>query len=81
MKSLLKALDGVAWSNPEIMGGTIVFIGTRVPVVGLLDYLSGGESLDTYLGDFPSVGREQAEQFLHRLSCMISPEMYDVAAS
>jgi uncharacterized protein (DUF433 family) len=51
--------------DPETMGGTPVFAGTRVPVQTLIDYLSGGESLDDFLDGFPSVSREQAEAFLH----------------
>lgn len=47
-------------SNPEIMGGTPVFVGTRVPVQTLLDYLEAGDPLDEFLNDFPSVSREQA---------------------
>ena len=47
-------------SNPEILGGTPVFVGTRVPVRALIDYLEGGDSLDQFLSDFPSVTREQA---------------------
>ncbi|HET7631379.1 MAG TPA: DUF433 domain-containing protein [Gemmatimonadaceae bacterium] len=47
-------------SNPEIMGGTPVFVGTRVPVQTLLDYLEAGDPLDDFLKDFPSVSREQA---------------------
>ena len=50
--------------DPETMGGTPVFAGTRVPVQALIDYLSGGESLDDFLDGFPSVSREQAEAFL-----------------
>lgn len=50
----------VIHSNPNILGGTPVFLGTRVPVQTLLDYLEGGESLDTFLDHFPSVRREQA---------------------
>ena len=46
-------------SDPEIMGGTPVFVGTRVPVQTLLDYLEAGDPLDEFLGDFPSVSREQ----------------------
>jgi uncharacterized protein (DUF433 family) len=46
-------------SDPEIMGGTPVFIGTRVPVQTLLDYLEGGDPLSEFLEDFPSVSREQ----------------------
>ena len=47
-------------SDPEIMGGTPVFVGTRVPVKTLLDYLAGGDNLDTFLDHFPTVRREQA---------------------
>ncbi len=51
-------------SDPEILGGTAVFSGTRVPVQGLLEYLRSGDTLDTFLEDFPSVRREQAEAAL-----------------
>lgn len=47
-------------SDPEIMGGTPVFVGTRVPVQSLFDYLEGGETLDEFLRQFPSVTRQQA---------------------
>ncbi len=47
-------------SDPEILGGTPVFVGTRVPLRNLIDYLEGGYSLDEFLDDFPSVSREQA---------------------
>ena len=50
--------------DPDILGGTSVFAGTRVPVQTLIDYLTGGESLDDFLEGFPSVSREQAESFL-----------------
>jgi uncharacterized protein (DUF433 family) len=46
--------------DPEIMGGIPVFKGTRVPVKSLFDWLQGGESLDFFLENFPSVSREQA---------------------
>ena len=46
-------------SDPEIMGGTPVFVGTRVPVETLLDYLEAGDPLDEFLEDFPSVSRVQ----------------------
>jgi uncharacterized protein (DUF433 family) len=46
--------------NPNILGGTPVFRGTRVPFQNLLDYLEGGETLDEFLDDFPTVSREQA---------------------
>jgi len=47
-------------STPERLGGTPVFAGTRVPVQTLLDYLEGGDSLEDFLLDFPSVTREHA---------------------
>ena len=50
----------VVHSDPDILGGTPVFIGTRVPVKTLYDYLEGGDSLDEFLDDFPGVKREQA---------------------
>jgi uncharacterized protein (DUF433 family) len=46
-------------SHPEILGGTPVFVGTRVPVQTLLDYLEAGDPLDDFLEDFPSVTRQQ----------------------
>ena len=48
----------------DVMGGTPVFLGTRVPVQALLDYLEGGESIDDFLAGFPSVTRQQAIAFL-----------------
>lgn len=50
----------VVHSDPEILGGTPVFVGTRVPVKSLYDYLAAGDSLDEFLDSFPSVSREQA---------------------
>lgn len=51
---------GVVHSDPDILGGTPVFAGTRVPVTSLSDYLEGGDTLDEFLTQFPSVKREQA---------------------
>ncbi|HLE25428.1 MAG TPA: DUF433 domain-containing protein [Thermodesulfobacteriota bacterium] len=51
-------------SSPDVMGGTPVFTGTRVPVQTLLDYLEGGESIDDFLEGFPTVTREQVIAFL-----------------
>jgi uncharacterized protein (DUF433 family) len=53
-------------SDPDILGGTPVFTGTRVPVRSLFDYLEGGESLDEFLRQFPSVKRDQAIAALDR---------------
>lgn len=52
-------LHGIIQSNPEIMGGAPVFVGTRVPLQNLIDYLEGGESVEDFLNGFPSVKREQ----------------------
>jgi uncharacterized protein (DUF433 family) len=50
--------------RPDVMGGTPVFSGTRVPLQTLLDYLEAGESIDDFLEGFPSVTREQVIAFL-----------------
>jgi uncharacterized protein (DUF433 family) len=56
----MATLNSVVHSDPEILGGTPVFCGTRVPVKNLLDYLAAGDTLDEFLDAFPSVTREQA---------------------
>jgi uncharacterized protein (DUF433 family) len=53
-------LNQIVHSNPDILGGTPVFVGTRVPVQSLFDHLEGGDTLDEFLHQFPSVKREQA---------------------
>ena len=50
--------------DSEVLGGTPVFRGTRVPIESLFDHLENGVSLDEFLDDFPSVGREQAIEVL-----------------
>lgn len=50
----------VVHSHPDILSGTPVFVGTRVPAQSLFDYLEGGDTLDEFLRQFPSVSREQA---------------------
>ena len=52
--------------NPDVMGGTPVFAGTRVPIQTLLDYLEAGDSIDEFLAGFPSVSREQVIAFLEQ---------------
>ena len=52
--------DLVIHSDPEILGGTPVFVGTRVPFQALLDYIEGGHPLADFLDDFPSVSRDMA---------------------
>ena len=56
----LDGLKGIVHSDPGIMGGTPVFVGTRVPLQNLIDYLEGGESIEDFLDAFPTVKREQA---------------------
>jgi len=53
-------IESIVNKDPEILGGTPVFMGTRVPVKAIFDYLENGDSLDDFLDDFPSVSREQA---------------------
>ncbi len=59
-------LRAIVHSDPQIHSGTPVFAGTRVPARTLLDYLEGGDSLDVFLDNFPSVTREQAIAFLEQ---------------
>jgi uncharacterized protein (DUF433 family) len=58
--------QSVVSRTPNVMGGTPVFSGTRVPVQTLLDYLEAGESIDDFMGGFPSVTREQVVAFLEQ---------------
>lgn len=55
-----KIHDAVVHSDPEVMSGTPVFVGTRVPFQALIDYLEAGQPLAEFLDDFPTVSREQA---------------------
>ena len=50
----------IVHSDPEVLGGTPVFVGTRVPLKSLYDHLEAGDTLDEFLDSFPSVSREQA---------------------
>jgi uncharacterized protein (DUF433 family) len=56
----MSTAERVIHIDPEILGGTPVFVGTRVPVQALIDYLEGGHPLADFLDDFPTVTREQA---------------------
>ena len=49
--------SSVVHSDPDILGGTPVFVGTRVPIQALIDYIEGGHSLEKFLDDFPTVSR------------------------
>ena len=65
----MPAKPAVVHSDPDILGGTPVFVGTRVPVKSLYDYLEAGDSLDEFLEGFPSVTREQAVAALELPEC------------
>ena len=58
--------ESVVHSDPEILGGTPVFVGTRVPVQALIDYIAGGHSLNEFLDDFPTVTRDLATAALEQ---------------
>ncbi len=53
--------------NPEIMGGTPVFNGTRVPIQTLFDYIEGDETIDEFITDFPTVAKQHVIQLLEQL--------------
>jgi len=57
----------VITSDPEILGGTPVFEGTRVPLQTLIDYLQAGDSIDTFLEDFPTIKRDQVIEVLNAM--------------
>ena len=57
--------------SPDILGGTAVFAGTRVPIQTLIDYLQGGESIDDFLEGFPTVSREQVIAFLEEAKARV----------
>ena len=62
----------VVHSDPEILGGTPVFVGSRVPLRNLIDYLERGYSLDEFLDDFPTVARHQAVAVLETAHEMLT---------
>jgi uncharacterized protein (DUF433 family) len=67
-------LYGQVSIDPEIMSGTPVFAGTRVPVQNLFDYIEGGEDLSEFLDDFPSVSREAAVAVLEMAKHTLTSE-------
>jgi uncharacterized protein (DUF433 family) len=58
----------IVHADPEILGGTPVFIGTRVPVHALIDFLEGGDTIEDFLENYPGVSREQVVAFLEEAS-------------
>ena len=66
--------------SEDVLGGTPVFAGTRVPVRALFDYLEAGDRLDDFLDDFPTVGREQAREVIALVRAMLLAEHDESAA-
>ena len=64
----------IVTSSPDILSGTPVFAGTRVPVQALIDYLEGGETIDDFLVGFPTVKREQVVAFLEEAAARMIPK-------
>ncbi|MEK6246174.1 MAG: DUF433 domain-containing protein [Pseudomonadota bacterium] len=66
----------IVHSDPEILGGTPVFVGTRVPVKNLFDYLEGGYTIEQFLDQFPSVSRDQAIAALELAREVLAPDAH-----
>ena len=66
--------------SENILGGTPVFTGTRVPVRTLFDYLEEGETLDEFIDDFPAVSKEQAVKVLEKMKEALLTQEYESAA-
>ena len=73
-------MDKLVEKNPETLGGTPVFAGTRVPVRNLMEHLEAGDRLDEFLDDFPSVTREQAVALLERVTAIAVSDSFEAAA-
>jgi uncharacterized protein (DUF433 family) len=71
----MAASGGVIVKDPDVLGGTPVFRGTRVPFQALLDYLEGGRTLDDFLDDFPTVSREAAIHALEHAKSLVVGEL------
>ena len=66
--------------NPDILGGTPVFAGTRVPVRILMEHLEAGDRLDDFLTDYPTVSRTQAVRVLERVTTILVADSDEAAA-
>ena len=67
--------DEVIVKDPDVLGGTPVFRGTRVPFQALLDYLEGGQTLDEFIDDFPTVTREAAISALELANSVLAGQL------
>ena len=79
--AIMTNLLSVIHSDTDILGGTPVFIGTRVPVKTLLDYLAAGDPLDEFLDHFPSVKKEQAIAVLNIAQDMLTTPLLTISAN
>ena len=78
--SIFTIENGVFHSKEGFVSGTPIFVGTRVPIKNLFDYLAGGHSLDEFLDDFPSVSREQAIRTIDMAREVLESIAYETAA-
>jgi uncharacterized protein (DUF433 family) len=67
-------VEPIVTTQPDVLSGTPVFAGTRVPVQALIDYLEGGETIDDFLAGFPTVRREQVVAFLEEAAARMIPK-------
>jgi uncharacterized protein (DUF433 family) len=74
-RATIEAVSKVVHIDPEILGGTPVFRGTRVPVETFFDYIEGGEPLSEFLEDFPTVTQEQVLELLQEVKSEILPSV------
>jgi len=73
--------DQILTRDKDILGGTLVFTGTRVPVDTLIAHIKAGDSLEKFLDDFPSVSREQAVAFLELAQELVIQEALDARSA
>lgn len=71
----MNSLRQLFTKDPDVLGGTPVFRGTRVPFQNLLDYLEAGQTIDEFLEDFPTVARESAVEALEHAKALVISQL------
>lgn len=71
----MSSSNNIISRDPDVLGGVPVFVGTRVPFQALLDYLEGGQTIDEFVSDFPTVRREAAVEALERAKTLVVTEL------
>ena len=71
----MPAVNDIVVKDPDVLGGTAVFRGTRIPFQALVDYLEGGQTLDEFLDDFPTVTRSAAIAALELVKSLLVDEL------